>query len=89
MFEPGYTPRGWVRGCTLDVALPPRFPGRRTYGEMVRGRVGLIEVISPTETHTVKFTSDDVPQLKAWLRWWYGHAPRRLAEIDAHFRGWE
>lgn len=91
MFEPGYTPRGWVRGCTIDLALPPRFPGHRTYGRMQRAVPPgtLIEVISPTETHTVNFCSDDMPQVKAWLRWWYGHEPKRMAEIDIKFREWE
>lgn len=88
MFEPGYTPRGWERGCTLDVALPPRFKGVRTFGEMQRA-TGLVDVVRMGQTHTVKFTSDDVPQLRAWLMWWYAYEPRKVAEIKAHFRGWE
>lgn len=88
MFEPGYTPRGWRRGCTIDVALPPRVHGVRTYGEMRRVQTTRIDVITPMETHTVKFTSDDIVQLHSWLMWWYANDVRAQAQVRAKFQGW-
>ena len=87
MFEPGYTPRGWKRGCAIDLALPPNFPGVRTYGEMCRGKVGRIMVVERGATHTVKFTSDDVPQVRAWLMWWYEGSEQMRKWVAEQFKG--
>ena len=87
MFEQGYTPRGWNRGCGVELALPPRFPGIRTYGELCRLRTTHVDVVERGITHTVKFTSDDIPQVRAWLMWWYAENPKMQVWVKEQFKG--
>lgn len=81
MFEPGYVPKGWVRGERLTMQAPSRFSGGFIPGYFWRKRKDEKDV---NATYQVGFMEFDLSEVKSWLSWW---AANESAETKKYFEG--